>query len=401
MSLYTRNENESPKEYKLRLCRQKEQYNLSWNAIAEILNEEFDSDYAAGTVRTWFKWYNEGYMDRSKEQAVNDNVLDEFEEKLREIELEKKKKQTVAIEYNKILREEARRQMIVEEIRGSISRVEAPPFTPVTVSERTSNKSYILGISDIHFGKAFTSVNNTYNEEIFYDRMHQLLQEVVQLCYAEHIESLIVLNVGDSVEGMALRVSQIQSLEMGFIDMVIRFSRFMVSWLNELSRYVRIEYHHVPSANHTELRPLGTKAGQFPKEDMERVIQVYIHDMLENNDRITVHTHEQDYARFKIFDFVCYAKHGHQVKNLKTYLRDLSMLHREFVDYLFVGHYHYQYVQTVSEGILSNSQMIMFPSIMGSDEFSDLLVTGSKAGASLLMFEEGVGRKMIYDFILN
>lgn len=397
---YDRIEGESLKQYKLRLCQNKDEYGLSYPRIAEIINEEFDTDYAPSTIRTWFKAYSEGYDDRLLEQAAKENVLEEFESKLIELDVEKKKKQTAAIEYNKIIREEARRRMIVDEIRSSIGRVDVPNFHPLPAIPR-NERAYVLGISDIHYGKIFESVNNQYSEETFRQRMAILMSNVIETCSKEQVSRLTIINLGDSVEGMALRISQLQHLEMGFMDMVIRFSRFMVQWLSELSAYVEIDYHHVPSANHTEIRPLGTKAGQFPREDVERVIQAYIHDMLSDNPRITVNEYTRDYARFNLFNFICYAKHGHQVRNIKTYMRDLSMLHREFIDYLFIGHYHHEEIITVGEGSYGDSQVLMLPSIMGSDEYSDSIGTGARAGARMFVFEEGIGKRSTFDFILS
>ena len=46
-------------------------------------------------------------------------------------------------------------------------------------------------------------------------------------------------------------------------------------------------------------------------------------------------------------------------------------------------------------------EMIKIPSIMGSDDYSDYLMTGSKAGAVINIFEEGKGRTTQYNIILN
>jgi hypothetical protein len=210
-----------------------------------------------------------------------------------------------------------------------------------------------------------------------------------------------VLNGADSVEGMALRVSQLTALQYGFIDQVIKYARYKVEWLKELSKHVKVKYIHIPSANHTELRVHGTSRGEMPKEDVERIIAVYIHDMLKDNERIDVPMYDEGIVDFEILDYSIVAAHGHQIKNKKNAIRDLSMLKRKFFDFMYVSHFHHGNTLTVGEGLSHNIEVIQLPSIMGSDEYSDSFFSGAKAGASLDIYEEGKGRSISYNFILN
>lgn len=387
-----RNKNESVLDFKVRLCENKESYNLTWEQIKDIINEETRSK---GTANSYRKWWRRHRQENESSTQVEDFSLTEIDEKMIELDLEKKKKQTITSMYNKVVREEARRQMLFEEFRKSITSVSVPRFEKLPVQVGT--RECILGISDIHYGKIFESINNRYNESIALSRMEQIMSESIDFCRKENIEEINIVNCADSIEGMALRISQLNSLEIGFVDQVVRFQRMIVEWLNEFSKHMKIVYHHVPSANHTEIRPLGTKAGQFPAEDMERIISVYIHDMLQNNRRIRIPEYKRDFARFVLNGYLFYAKHGHQIKNLKTAIKDLSMLHHEFISYLLVGHYHHPENLVVSESPDSDCELLMLPSVMGSDEYSDSLHTGAKPGAKLFVIEEGKGKNLTYD----
>jgi hypothetical protein len=83
--------------------------------------------------------------------------------------------------------------------------------------------------------------------------MSKLLSDTIKVIKKENLDELTVLNGADSVEGMALRVSQLTALQYGFIDQVIKYARYKVEWLKELSKHVKVKYIHIPSANHTEL----------------------------------------------------------------------------------------------------------------------------------------------------
>lgn len=387
-------EGETFENYKIRLCRDRNELGLTWPDVATLLGSNPD------TVRKWYSSFEDGYDYALRESATSSGEIEALENKRLELEIERKKRQTVNVEYNKVLREEARKQMLFDEIRNSIEAVRPPEFNQLQVNR--GDIGAVLGFSDIHYGKRFSSLNNTYNTEIAKQRMNKLLSEIIAICKKEGIDILDIVNGGDGAEGISLRISQLQSLQLGLVDSVIEYARMMVEWLNELSRHVRIRYHHIKSANHTEIRPLGTGRGEFPNEDMEKIVHMYIKDMLKNNDRIEVPDHPLTHVRFEVKGNLIYGLHGHTLKgrNIESVVKDLSMMHREFIDTVIVGHFHHGKEVTVSEGSTYNKEVLQLPSLMGSDEYSDSLLTGAKPGAKLFLFEEGKGKTISYDIKL-
>jgi hypothetical protein len=244
-------------------------------------------------------------------------------------------------------------------------------------------------------------LNNEYSPEIAKQRMEQLIAEVVDIVETYDLDHIDVINGADSIEGMSLRVSQLQSLSMGFIDQTIQFSKFISSWLNELSKHVKITYHHVPASNHSQIRPFNSSRNEFTSEDLEKVIMNYVHDSLENNPRITVPLYDTDIVKLNIQGYNVWALHGHQLKGKKDAIRDLSNLHRSFIDYLYVAHFHHAGSLTVGESKTNNVELIQIPSVMGSDEYSDSLMTGAKAGAEFAIYEKNKGRRIIHNILLN
>jgi hypothetical protein len=397
-----RKPNESILEYKYRLCSNREDYELSWTEVQSLLDkEEGVTGRSPDTTRKWFSSFQDGFRFAITSNATTTEEVAELERKTMILEMERKKKATVSVEYNKVLREESRRELLFEKFCEAIGTVDPPVFNDLQVN--VGKRGAVLGFADVHYGKAFQSVNNKYNEKILIQRMERLLAETVAIVHKENIDHLDVVNAGDSVEGIALRISQLTALQYGMIDSSVKFQRLIVEWLQKLSKEVKITYHHITSANHTELRPLGTSAGQFPAEDIERMIMTYVHDILEKNDRITVPDYLHDpIARFKVCGYLLYAAHGHAFRgmNIENVLGKMSQMHREFIDYLIVGHFHHAKEVTVSEGASNNCELLMLPSVMGSDEFSDSLMTGAKPGAKLYIFESCKGKVMGYDIRL-
>lgn len=396
-----RKENETELGYKARLYREKLELGLNNKQINEIINKELNIELAESSNRCSATAYNQGWFEAIEKYAnetSNDEYLKELEDKKREIEKERVKLRTEKIEYNKLLREDSRLEMLFDNFKESIKKIEIPDFnnTIITNNEREA----ILGISDFHFGKVFVSINNEYSEEIFYERMEKLLSETINLCKENNISNLHVLNCGDDIEGMTLRISQLRSLQYGFTDQVTRLMKYMVKFLNKLSEEVNVVYHHVLSGNHSEVRAFGDKS--FTLENMERIIITYIRDMTENNPRVRVPVYNGKFVNFNILGYNIYAQHGQKVRNPKQIIGQVTQQLRKFIDVAYFGHLHHEQSFTTNEAPTHDCEVVYIPSTMGSDEYSDdNFFGGAKASAKFDIYEKGKCRKGSFKILLN
>lgn len=398
---YLQQEGETFEDWKLRLIVGKieREIDLDWSEIKDLLNIDCSADHLRKTAYGMYEVYQ--YMKGKNNNSIDNeenNTIDNIEKKRLQLELERKKKQTISIEYNKILREQARNELIWDEVRKSIKKAEPPIFNEVPIQNR--HKEEVLALADIHYGKQFKSLTNEYSCEIAKERMELLLSKTVEICDKEQINHLTVCNIGDDLEGL-IHIDQLKMLQMGLIDATIDFARFMAGWLNKLSQYVYIDYKHIISSNHTEIRPFNSKAGQFEEEDLEKILVNYIHDVLVNNERINVQIPEQNYIDFNLLGYNFIMEHGQNVKNIKNEIRDVSINHRKLYDYCLLAHYHHGEEITTYEGETNNCEVMIIPSIMGCDKYADDLKLGSKASAKLLTFEEGLGHTRTDNIILN
>ncbi|HBY19632.1 MAG TPA: hypothetical protein DEG71_01210 [Clostridiales bacterium] len=402
MNELTRQENESIKSYKLRLCRNKDLYNLNSKSIAELINKETENNFNESTYRKWFSAYEEGYTDARKEGISDEDVLKEINVKQTSLQKEKYKIQSLRLDMNRIIRESSRTELLVEEFINAIKEMSPlpyPEFKPL--QNQKVDKQYVLSFADAHYGKQFESITNTYDLDIVYERFNKLLTETIDIIEECKISKLTILALGDLIEGMCLRISQLSNIKIGITQQTVKFMRFIVSWLNKLGEYVEIDYYQTPYSNHTQIRPFGTKANEFADEDMEQIIFAYIHDMLDSNPRIRVNECLTKYLIFKIFNYNIIAGHGHDIKNTTDFIKDASSKYKIFFDYAFFAHKHSSGNKAVGEGDSNNCEIINIPSIMGSDEYADDLFVGSKAGATLIEFTEKQGKRKTYDIILN
>lgn len=316
------------------------------------------------------------------------------------LQKERYKNQAVAVELNRLIKQRGRFEFFYENIRDSIQAFPTPQFE-YELNHSSQEKEYVLTITDIHAGANFISQNNKYSYEECKIRFDKLFSDMVDYVIENDITHLKVLNGGDSIQGI-LRISDLKLNESSVVEATVFISKLISSFLHNLSKYCYIDYYHTPSANHSQTRPLGTKASEIASEDVEYVIGNYIKDVLVHNDRVTVNTNfGKDYINIPIFDFETIALHGHTIKNTKNAIKDLSMLHRKFYDYCFLAHFHASDEITVGEGLSHDMEILICPSFIGSCPYSDKIMKGAKASCKVFVFDEINGHTRTDKIILN
>ncbi len=401
---YKQRNNENFLEYCDRLIEAKENniIDIDKSEIWELLfSEKLSSDEVRkrlyGVKKVISKLKEEGYKN-----ITEDDILRKIDLEKISLQKEKYKIQTLRLDLNRIIRESSRTELLYEEFILALKECEKIPLPQFKeLHNQSVDKKYLLSFADSHFGKEFESITNEYDLDIVYGRFNKLLNEIAEIVDECKINKLIILALGDLVEGMCLRISQLSSLKIGITKQTVQFMRFIVQWLNKVSDITEITYYSTPYSNHGQIRPFGSKANEFVSEDMEQIIFAYIYDMLEKNPRIEVVECESKHVIFNIFHYNIIASHGHDIKSPYDFIKDASDKYKIFFDYAFFAHKHSSGTKAVGEGQTNNCEIINVPSIMGCDEYADDLLVGSKAGATLIEFTEKQGKRKTYDIILN
>ena len=396
-----RKEDESLFNYYKRITLNKKEMDLDYLEWGNIILGE-DNNYSSENLRKAF-YFVEKMLKRLEneniEQVEDDKILKEIELRKLDLEKERKKIQATKIELNRNLRIDSRFELLYENIKEAIQTVENPKFEPIYPV--LNKREDVMVFSDIHYGSTFKSITNEYSREECKHRFDKLLGEVITYIKENKLNKLKIVNGGDSLQGM-LRITDIRMNDIPVVEALVEFSKMMINFLNDLSKYCNIEYYHVNSANHTELRLLNTKAGQMAVEDMEKIIVNYISDALINNERVFVNTDfKEDNLQFKVLDYNIIALHGHQLKNIKTALRDLSDKYDKPFDFMILGHYHSGVEMTVGERKGYAKEALVCPSFIGTCPYADSLMVGGKGMAKIHVFEENIGRKKTENIILN
>ena len=371
---------------------------ITWVEIAEFLNKEFREDetqyYDSSAYRKRYKNFSDAYDELFSKENFTDEEIMTIEEHKRELQKAKIKLQTEKLEYNKWLREEARDELIAEKIITAIKQTN-PLTMPQPIIVDQPSRSAILAFGDEHFAAEFTiyglhgEIINSYNPEIFEQRMWDLFYQTIDIIQKENLTTLNVFALGDFTDGI-LRCSQLMKLRYGVVEGTVKYANFIANWLNELTKYVKVKYQMV-YGNHSELRMLGQPKGTFKEENTGMFVREMIKAQLENNPNFEMIINPTGLIFDNIEGFNVLGIHG-EVRNMENAIKDFSNTYNTNIHILIGGHMHHYKAETV--GI--NKDVINVPSIIGVDGFSMSLNKTSNPGAVLLCIEENKGVTLEY-----
>lgn len=392
---------ETERQFSWRLYGYVQSGDMTWQELADIINKEFrngEDDYRAECTYRKPIQAAAAYYDEVFSQSDN-SCYEQMQEIRNEIAKERYKLQSLKLEQTRDNRISSRFELFYESISKTINKLTPPEIRPREIPDYS--KQWVLGIGDLHYGADFKSVNNSYSREECRRRFEALLSYLIQFIHEEKVKSLMIVNVADTIQGI-LRLSDLQINDVPVVQCVVEVSQLIAEFLNQLSAYCFVEYYHVPSANHSQTRNLGSKASELACEDMEYIIVNYIHDMLGDNGQIYVAKPSGDsILEFGIAGFDCFAMHGHQIKSTTNIIKDMSNLRGRNYSYAFLGHTHSANEIVVGERDKHNIEVLTIPAFIGSDPYADSLMVGGKAMAKLFEFDEVYGHIGSKNIILN
>lgn len=369
----------------------KDKYGINCNS--DTIRKSSSTPFG-GKMRSEYEKYKTGLN-----QNVSENS--ELDVKIQQLRKERIKLQTSNVERNRLDRSEARQEMYYEYVGNVVQALPLPNFQPIE-DDIHHEINYLVGLADVHYGAAYRSINNEYSPEETKRRFEYLTCRLIHFIQEKHITTLTIVSLGDLIQGV-LRLSDLKINDSSIVKATVEICRLIASMLNELSVYANIVYYHTPSANHTQLRVLNAKASELADEDLEYLMGNYIKDLCANNERIIVHLAKEgnDFIEVYIPGNEIIAMHGHQLKNIENAVKDISILHKKFYDTVLLGHYHAGKEIPSHEGILGDAEVLISPSFVGSDPYSDKLYKGSKACVKVYGFDKLFGHTETYKIILN
>lgn len=367
-------------------------YELSNEEIGKLCNEAFGVDWTESAHRKKTQNYLKGYNDAKSELGTVDqqlqNMIKQNEDIEKRIRKERYKLQATKLERDRQEKIESRFELFYDNVKDAISSLPMPEIKPYSWDKVTDDE-YVVLIADVHFGAKFKSIHNEYSIEIVKERFCQLLTELIALIKERHIKKLTVLGLGDDIQGI-IHLTDFMINQIPVVSAIVEYPRIVANFLNNLSVHCDVEYYSVMNSNHTQTRPLGTRASEIATEDVEEIIVNHIYDLLSDNPRVVVHNEFSNRpVTFDVKGFKIIAKHGHQLKNIgDSVLKDLSDFYKVFYNYAILGHLHAGKESVVGSSGDTNNQVIVADGFEGSCPYSDTLLKDCRGSVKIIKFTD-------------
>ena len=359
-----------------------------------VLGPDYKNVFSSEYLRRACKVF--GIFLKNAESQVDDkDSAEELKQLLEQIKAERIKVSTANLEYNAIQRAEARNDMFKEELIRAIGRLEPIKFSRKFKPKIGNEQIGVLCIGDEHYGTTidmeslFGEKVNVYNPQVFKTRMERLMNSIEDDTYSvSSFGKLIIFDLGDSIQGI-IHMSDLMKLKAGIVDCSIEYAEYISQWLVELSERLQIPIEYIAvGGNHSQIRSLNTKKGDLPEDNVAKIITQIIQLRLANNPNIIIAPYAE--CGFKTVQGVnILAYHGDDTKDVNREISFFEDYHQIDIDILLLGHFHHLEQQSVGIGLNTEKEVIKCPSIVGIDDYSKRCRKLSRAGALLMLFEDG------------
>lgn len=361
---------ESELEFKKRVYSNKDAFDLTWQDIADLLNDTFGTDYSAD------KYRKESYA-ILEDIRDNDSYTD-LTEKLFEIKKEKVKATDERIQANAIIRELAREEVFREIALDAVKEISDKKYLdkPKEIEEVNTEKIGILCLGDWHYGLDVDVFYNKYNPEIAVERVNKLLDKVINIVKEHKLKEIMIVNLGDMISGRIHLPLRLNS-RIDTVTQTIQVSELLSEFLTELSKKVVIKYTAVED-NHSRIEP--NKRDSLQTESFARIIDWYLQERLHDNKNIKFVDSKinGDMQFFKVFSHNVVAVHGDKDPQRGIIDKLNSYMHCH-MDMILSAHLHHFSADENSE-----TEFYCNGSLIGQDQYAADLRLTSKP--SQLMF---------------
>lgn len=399
-----RKKNESYLSFSKRVTRALSNKTISYKEWAKsLLNENI---YGEENTRRCFVFF-EKFLSILENDEINniqdENKLQEILIAKKELEKERKKIQTINLEYNQYVRDISRFELFNEKIKEAIDNMPALIFSNTIQDKFNSKQTAVLCISDAHNGveinmqTVFNEPINIYSPDILKKRLNKLADTVIK-DYKNNFnyKKLIVFDLGDGIQNI-LRLSDIAKLKTGVIDSVLQYAEMISQFLNKIQNELNIQIEFsCLGENHSELRLIST-GRNWESENLGKVIREFIALRLKDNQNIKVDPYS-DFSFKQIEGINILAIHGDDSKKNINEISYWEQYHNITIDILLMGHFHHQEQISLGYSPTGDKEIIIVPSLIGIDEFSRKSRKLARAGAKFILFEDNnkTWEKVIY-----
>ena len=374
---------------------------ITWPEVAEFMNKTYREDetqyYDSSAYRKRYKNFSDAYEELfSKDNFTNEQLIN-LEEKKRELEKAKIKLRDERIDYQKSIREDARRESFIELIERSMAANITPfDYKPSPIID--SNEDMVVCLSDLHAGIEVQNWWNTYNTGILRQRLHKYLDEVYDIQKLHQCKVCNVVLGGDQVSGLIHNNLRLQNNE-NVVEQLKIAVTYIGEFIHELQGWFEEINIYSVSGNHSRLN--ANKDDHLKGEELDDIIPFCLKLQFVNNNKVNICDGVLQKIDSTIAAFVTrggkrfYVVHGDK-DTPSNAVKNLTLISGTKPDGIIMGHRHHNAYDTEH-----NVKIIQCGCVVGMDDYCvDKRISGEPEQCVFITSEKRAV-KCFYDVGLN
>ena len=391
--------NETPKAYRIRLYKNKDLYGLNNEEIGKLCNEAFGVEWTESAHRKKTQNYLKGYYDAKAElgdaSQQLQNMIDENKVLIQEVKKEKQKLSDERVEYNRQIRQEARKESYADMVKRIIcENVEPIKFWDLTYHfiNPKEEADLLCHLTDIHAGIYIKNWKNIFNEDILKTRIEKYINKIKDV-RGRHNASNCYIVIGEILSGLIHNNLRLQN-NMDLMEQFKYVSELISAMLEELSHYFENIYVYTTPGNHSRVSP--KKEDALDGENMDLLLPFYLKARLQNIPSIHICDNEID-PEIAIFDIrgnTVMAAHGHK-DSPSSVVQNFTLMFEKRPDIVLLGHRHLNGLTTVYD-----TKVIESGCVSGTDQYAVSIRKVNRPEQTISVVNRD-GLECIYDIQLD
>jgi predicted phosphodiesterase len=342
------------------LKRKQKDSNIEWQDIADFRSDYNGESEHRDTIRKGSKLLYE-YLDAGWVHEPTSMSISESDEIIR-LKKERQKLSDARVEYNRQIRQEARKESYSEMIKRIICENVEPTDLKVQYHTFNSNTDLLVHLTDIHTGIEINTWNNTFNQDILKERIEKFTSEILKIRDLHKSENCYLV-IGEILSGIIHNNLRLQN-NMDLMEQFKYVSELISAMLIRIANHFNNIYVYVTPGNHSRISP--KKEDALDGENMDVLLPFYLKARLQNIKNIDIceNNIDSEIAMFNIRGNNIFASHGHKDAPASV-VQNFTMMFGIKPDIVLLGHRHLNGLTTVY-----NAKVIESGCCSGTDQYA-------------------------------
>ena len=343
------------------LKRKKTDENLEWQDVADFRSEYNGDLEHRDTVRKGSKLLYE-YIDAGwvNEPVESEDNSDNTE--LIKMRKEKIKLSDARVEYNRLIRQEARKESYADMVKRIICENVEPINIPVHYTLFNSSTDLLCHLTDVHCGIEIHNWKNDFDEDILKKRIEKFTSNILDIRGMHQSENCYLV-ISEILSGIIHNNLRLQN-NMDLMEQFKYVSELISAMLTRLANHFNHIYVYTTPGNHSRISTKKEEA--LDGENMDILLPFYLKARMQNVKNITIcdNTIEPEIAMFNIRGNNVFAAHGHK-DSPSNVVQNFTMMFNIKPDIVLLGHRHTNAMETVYD-----TKVIQSGCVSGADAYA-------------------------------